>query len=72
MSADLLDSTDWPLVDAVFLYWVSGCEAVAGVPLPDGSVPVGAAGLSGVRLMRDQWDAYRALCRVRPALMVAL
>ena len=72
MSADLLDSADWPLVDAVFLHWVSGCEAVAGVPLPDGSVPVGAAGLSGVRLMRDQWDAYRALCRVRPALMVAL
>jgi len=70
MTADLLDSTDWPLVDAVFLHWVSGCEAVAGIPLPDGSVPVGAAGLSGVRLMPSQWDAYRALCRVRPALMV--
>jgi hypothetical protein len=72
MSADLLDSTEWPLVDAVFLHWVSGCEAVAGVPLPDGSVPVGAAGLSGVRLMLDQWDAYRALCGVPRAQMVAL
>jgi hypothetical protein len=72
MSADLLDSTEWPLVDAVFLHWVSGCEAVAGVPLPDGSVPVGAAGLSGVRLMLDQWDAYRALCGVHRAPLVAL
>jgi len=72
MSADLLDSTEWPLVDAVFLHWVSGCEAVAGVPLPDGSVPVGAAGLSGVRLMLDQWDAYRALCGVRRAQLVVL
>jgi hypothetical protein len=72
MSADLLDSTEWPLVDAVFLHWVSGCEAVAGIPLPDGSVPVGAAGLSGVRLMLDQWDAYRALCGVRRGQLVAL
>ena len=72
MSADLIDSSAWPLVDAVFLFWISGCEAVAGVPLPDGSVPVGAAGLSGVRLMLDQWDAYRALCGVRGAQLVAL
>jgi len=72
MTADLLDSTDWPLVDAVFLHWVSGCEAVAGIPLPDGSVPVGAAGLSGVRLMPSQWDAYRALCGVRRAQLVVL
>jgi hypothetical protein len=72
MSADLLDSTEWPLVDAVFLHWVSGCEAVAGIPLPDGSVPVGAAGLSGVRLMLDQWEAYRALCGVHRAQLVAL
>ena len=72
MTADMLDSTEWPLVDAVFLHWVSGCEAVAGVPLPDGSVPVGAAGLSGVRLMRDQWDAYRALCGVQRGQLVAL
>jgi hypothetical protein len=72
MSADLTDSTQWPLVDAVFLFWISGCEAVAGVPLPDGSVPVGAAGLSGVRLMLDQWDDYRALCRARGAQLVAL
>jgi hypothetical protein len=72
MSADLLDSTEWPLVDAVFLHWVSGCEAVAGVPLPDGSVPVGAAGLYGVRLLVDQWDAYRALCGVRRAQLVVL
>ena len=69
MTSDLLDSTDWPLVDAVFLFWFSGCEAVAGIPLPDGSVPVGAAGLTGVRLMLDQWDDYRALCRVRPVVV---
>ena len=72
MTAGMFDSTDWPLVDAVFLHWISGCEAVAGVPLPDGSVPVGAAGLSGVRLMMDQWDAYRALCGVHRAQLVAL
>ena len=72
MTTDFLDACDWPLVDAVFLYWVSGCEAVAGIPLPDGSVPVGAAGLSGVRLMLDQWDAYRALCGVHRAQLVAL
>jgi hypothetical protein len=72
MSADMLDSTEWPLVDAVFLHMRSGCEAVAGVPLPDGSVPVGAAGLSGVRLMMDQWDAYRALCGVQRGQLVAL
>jgi len=69
MRSDLLDSTDWPLVDAVFLFWISGCEAVAGIPLPDGSVPVGAAGLSGVRLMLDQWNDYRAMCRVRPVVV---
>lgn len=69
MSADPTDPTQWPLVDAVFLFWFSGCEAVAGIPLPDGSVPVGAAGLTGVRLMLDQWDDYRALCRVRPVVV---
>ena len=63
-TAEPLNSSAWPLVDAAFLFAMSGCEAVAGIPLPDGSVPVGAANLTGVRLMLDQWDDYRALCGV--------
>jgi hypothetical protein len=63
MSADLSDSTQWPLVDAVFLHMRSGCGAVADLPLPDGSVPVAAAGGPGVRLMREEWESYRALCK---------
>ena len=72
MSADLIDSTQWPLVDAVFLHMRSGCEAVADLPLPDGSVPVAAAGGPGVRLMLSEWESYRALCRARGAQLVAL
>jgi len=72
MSADLTDPTQWPLVDAVFLHMRSGSEAVADVPLPDGSVPVAAAGGPGVRLMVDEWQSYRALCRVHGGRLVAL
>jgi hypothetical protein len=72
MTTDFLDACDWPLVDAVFLHMRSGCEAVADVPLPDGSVPVAAAGGSGVRLMLSEWESYRALCRVRRGQLVAL
>jgi len=63
MIVDLSDSTQWPLVDAVFLHMRSGCEAVADLPLPDGSVPVASAGGPGVRLMLDEWESYRALCK---------
>jgi len=67
MIADLSDSMQWPLVDAVFLHMRSGCEAVADLPLPDGSVPVAAAGGPGVRLMIEEWESYRALCnRLNP------
>ena len=72
MSADLTDPSGWPLVDAVFLHMRSGCEAVADLPLPDGSVPVAAAGGPGVRLMVDEWQSYRALCRVHRGQLVAL
>lgn len=65
MRTDLLDPTTWPLVDAVWLWVRSGPEAIADVELPDGSLPIAAAGGDGVRMMRDQWDRYRALCARR-------
>jgi hypothetical protein len=53
-----LDSAERSLVDAAFLFLLMGCEAVADVPLLDGSVPVGEAW----RVDADEWARYSALC----------
>jgi len=53
-----LDTAERSLVDADFLFSVCGCEAVADVPLADGSVPVG----DDWRLDAEEWTRYRIRC----------
>jgi hypothetical protein len=51
-------------ISAPALFLAAGFEAAAGWPLPDGSLPVGGAGLGGaMHLMTpDAWREYRDLC----------
>ena len=51
-------------ISAASLFLAAGFQAAAGWPLPDGSLPVGGAGLGGVmHLMKpDEWQQYRDLC----------
>lgn len=50
-------------ISAAVLFLLSGREAVAGWPLPDGRLPVAGAGLDGLRLMTpEDWRNYRARC----------
>ena len=52
------DASTWPLIDASSLFLQRGCEAVADVSLPDGTLPL----RSGHRMDRPEWNRYRALC----------
>ena len=51
-------------ISAASLFLAAGFQAAAGWPLPDGSLPVGGAGLGGaMHLMTpDAWREYRDLC----------
>lgn len=52
------DDADLPLIDAARLHELRGCEAIADVPLPDGSLPI----TGRWRMTQDQWTRYRAMC----------
>lgn len=50
-------------ISAASLFLAAGFNAAAGWPLPDGSLPVGGAGLGVMHLMTpDEWQQYRDLC----------
>jgi hypothetical protein len=55
------DPTTWPLVDAARLFELRGREAIADVPLPDGTLPVNGTW----RMCGLEWLKYRGLCAVR-------
>lgn len=47
-----------PMISASELLALRGCECVADVELPDGTLPVNGAW----RMERQQWNLYRAEC----------
>jgi hypothetical protein len=51
-------------ISAPALFLAAGFAAAAGWPLPDGTLPVGGAGLGGVMhlMVAKEWQAYRDLC----------
>lgn len=54
-------------ISASVLFLLAGRQAVAGWPLPDGSLPVGGAGLDGLRMITPgDWQAYRERCAALP------
>ena len=48
-----------------------GCEAVAGHLLPNGLIPVHAAGRIYL-MLQDKWTAYKALCASASAMAAAM
>jgi len=55
--------TELTFISAASLFLSAGFEAAAGWPLPDGSLPVGGAGLGVMHLMTPAaWQEYRDLC----------
>lgn len=66
-------------LSAEALFFAAGFEAVAGWPLPDGRLPIGARGQGGACwvMTRAAWNDYRALCEaercrcVAPAVLAA-
>lgn len=53
-----IDASELPMIDAVTLFARVGVEAVCGIPLPDGSLPI----TGQWRMDEAEWRKYRGFC----------